>query len=101
MVTCRGQVIALPAGRHASLWLLGAGDRGRPEGQTFTVTYTDGTTQTLAQNFSDWYQPQDFPGESRAVPMAYRDMATGRGTPGPSMSTATASRWTARRPSRA
>ena len=41
------------------------------------MTYTDGTTQDLAQNLSDWFQPQNFPGETRAVKMAYRNGSTG------------------------
>jgi hypothetical protein len=76
-VACRGQVIALPAGSDASLWLLGAGVEGSQMAQTFTVTYTDGTTERLIQNLSDWFVPQSFPGESRAFKMAYRNMANG------------------------
>ena len=74
-VSCRGQVLALPAGRYAALWLLGAAINGSQNGQTFTVTYTDGTQSLLAQNFSDWYQPGRFPGEKRAVKMLYRNTA--------------------------
>ena len=43
----------------------------------FTITYTDGTTEELAQNLSDWFQPQNFPGETRAVKMAYRNLSSG------------------------
>ena len=42
------------------------------------MTYTDGTTQTLSQNFSDWFVPQRFPGETRAVKMAYRNLSDGK-----------------------
>jgi hypothetical protein len=77
VATCQGQIIALPTGNYASLWLLGAAVEGGQMAQTFTVTYTDGTTATLIQNLSDWFQPQSFPGESRAVKMAYRNMANG------------------------
>jgi hypothetical protein len=76
-VACKGQVIALPAGNYASLWLLGAAVEGPQTAQTFVVTYADGTTAQLVQNLSDWFQPQSFPGESRAVKMAYRNMANG------------------------
>ena len=76
-VSCRGQVVALPAKPYKSLWLLGAAVEGSQRAQTFTVTYTDGTTDTLTQHFSDWYQPQSFPGEERAVTMPYRNMADG------------------------
>ncbi len=83
MVTARGQVIPLPAGSYTSLWLLGTGVEGSQRAQAFIVTYTDGTTATLTQNMSDWFQPQDFPGEGRAVQMAYRDVADGSRDPRP------------------
>ena len=50
---------------------------GAQKAQVFTVTYTDGTQQELAQNLSDWFQPQNFPGETRAVKMAYRNVSIG------------------------
>ncbi len=81
IVSSEGQVVALPNGKFASLWLLAAAVEGNQMAQTMTVTYTDGTTQTLAQNFSDWYQPRNFPGESRAVKMDYRNMADGSRDP--------------------
>ena len=77
LVSCRGAVLNVPAGRYASLWLLGTAVEGAQMAQPFLVTYTDGSTETLAQNFSDWFQPQNFPGESRAVKMAYRNAANG------------------------
>jgi len=83
LVSCHGQVVPLPSGKFSSLWLLGAAVEGSQRGQVFTVTYTDGTTQRLAQNFSDWFQP------SRCPTATWR---TARGTPGRSTPTATASR---------
>ena len=77
VISAQGQVISLPAGNYSSLWLLGAVVEGNQMAQRLTVTYTDGTTETLVQSFSDWYQPRSFPGESRAVKMAYRNMANG------------------------
>ncbi len=77
VVTCHGNTIPLPAGMYASLWLLGAATDGAQSGQSLTVTYTDGTKDTLAQSFSDWFHPQGFPGESRAVTMPYRNTAGG------------------------
>ncbi len=74
-VSCGGQVITLPAGRYAALWLLGAAINGSQNGQTVIVTYADGTKASFAQNFSDWYQPGRFAGESRAVKMPYRNGA--------------------------
>jgi len=74
-VSCRGQVVALPAGQYAALWLLGAAINGSQNSQAVIVTYTDGTKASFAQNFSDWYQPGRFSGESRAVKMPYRNSA--------------------------
>ncbi len=76
-VTCGGSVLPLPGGRYSSLWLLGTAVEGAQRAQTFLVTYTDGTHEELSQNLSDWFQPQDFPGESRALRMAYRNQSTG------------------------
>jgi hypothetical protein len=76
-VTCKGETVALPAGNYAGLWLLGAGVEGSQSEQTFTLTYTDGATEPLIQNLSDWFEPHSFSGESRAVKMAYRNMADG------------------------
>lgn len=81
VVTAKGKTIALPAGSYRSLWLLGAAIEGGQIGQTLTVTYTDGTTDTLYQNFSDWYQPQRYPGEGRGVRMSYRNMGDGNKDP--------------------
>lgn len=81
IVTSHGQVIPLTGGSYTSLWLLGTAVDGSQHHQTFIVTYADGTTQTLAQNLSDWFEPQGFPGESRAVPMAYRTQANGEKDP--------------------
>ena len=81
VVTSRGNALALPAGNFASLWILGAAIEGNQMGQEFTVTYTDGTTEKLSQNVSDWYQPQRFPGETRAIRVPYRVMADGTKDP--------------------
>lgn len=81
IVSCRGAVVSLPPGSHASLWLLGTAVEGDQKAQTFTVTYTDGTKEALLQNFSDWFQPHHFPGESRAVPMPYRLTPSGAKDP--------------------
>ncbi|RYG63313.1 hypothetical protein EON80_21490 [bacterium] len=70
-----------PAGKFSTLWLLGAAVEGNQKNQELTVTYTDGSTQTLFQNFSDWYTPQRFVGESRTIPMSYRNMADGTRDP--------------------
>lgn len=80
-VSCRGQIISLPSGAYSGLWLLGTAINGGRRSQDLTVTYTDGTTAALTQNFSDWYAPGRFPGESRAISMPYRDMGDGSRDP--------------------
>ncbi len=72
-----GGVIALPSGSFASLNLLATAVDGNHANQTFVVTYTDGTTTTITQSLSDWYTPQNYTGESKAVTMAYRVTPTG------------------------
>jgi hypothetical protein len=76
-VGCSGQVVTLPAGQHSSLMLLATAVEGNQSSQFITVTYTDGTTSTFNQSFSDWFTPQEFPGESEGVAMSYRDYENG------------------------
>ena len=83
IVSARGSVVPLPRNKFSSLWLLGAAVEGGQRGQTLLVTYTDGTTQTMSQNFSDWYSPQGFPGETRGLRMDSRNMANGVKDPRP------------------
>ena len=75
--------VTLPAGNFATLKLLAAGVNGNQQNQTFVVTYTDGTTTTINQSLSDWFYPQQYPGESKAVTTAYRVSATGATSAGP------------------
>ena len=77
VISAKKNVIALPANKFASLWVLGAAVEGGQRAQEFVVTYSDGTTQILFQNMSDWFAPQRFPGESRGVRVRYRNMANG------------------------
>ena len=75
--------VALPAGNFATLKLLATGVNGNQANQVFVVTYTDGTTTTINQSLSDWFYPQSFPGESRAISTAYRVAAAGTTSTGP------------------
>jgi hypothetical protein len=75
--------LTLPAGAYTTLNLLGAGVNGNEPNQTFTVTYTDGTTSTFTQSLSDWFTPQNYSGESRALTMAYTLLPNGTTRPGP------------------
>jgi hypothetical protein len=72
-----GISIPLPAGIFSTLKLLATGVNGNWANQTFTVTYTDGTSTPLTQSFSDWHAPQGYPGEFIASTMAYRLTSTG------------------------
>jgi hypothetical protein len=77
VVTCKGQTVALPDSEYKSLWLFGTGIEGSQKAQVLVVTFADGTTQNLIQGFSDWYAPKNFPGEVRALRMAYRILGDG------------------------
>ena len=76
-VGCSGQTITLPAGKYSSLMLFATGIEGSQTSQTLTVTYTDGTTSKIVQNFSDWFTPQKYTHESEGVAMAYRNFDNG------------------------
>jgi len=82
-ISAAGQTITLPSGQFTTLQLLATGVDGPVLAQTFTVTYSDGTTSKFTQNFSDWCNcssstpgPGQQPNESFAVVMPYRDSAT-------------------------
>lgn len=75
--------VALPAGSFSSVSLLATAVAGNQTNQTFVVTYTDGTTSTFKQSLSDWFTPQNYPGESIALSMAYRVTPTGATQNGP------------------
>ena len=77
VVSADGQTIALPSGSAGTLELLATGVDGSQANQTFTVTYTDGTTATFVQSISDWAKAQGYPGESVALATSYRDTSTG------------------------
>jgi hypothetical protein len=72
------KTVALPAGQYSGISLLATGVNGNQTGQAFKVTYTDGTTTTFTQNLSDWFTPQNYSGETKALIMAYRDTGPGQ-----------------------
>ncbi|MGO8796111.1 MAG: hypothetical protein ACLQLC_14910 [Candidatus Sulfotelmatobacter sp.] len=76
-VSSDGQVITLPMGKFSILTLLGTAVEGNQASQTFTVTYTDGSTTKFSQSMSDWYTPQKYTGESEGVIMTYRNFDNG------------------------
>jgi beta-glucanase (GH16 family) len=82
VVSSAGQNIVLPATAATTLNVLALCVNGSLTGQTFTVTYTDNTTQVFTQSISDWSKPQKYTGESTAVSMSYRDNSAGTQTNG-------------------
>ncbi|HEV2329710.1 MAG TPA: putative Ig domain-containing protein [Verrucomicrobiae bacterium] len=77
VISCAGQTITLPQGNFNTLQILGAAVNGSQTSQTFTVTYTDNSTATITQNFSDWANSQTYPGEFTVMTMPYRDESNG------------------------
>jgi hypothetical protein len=73
-----GQVVTLPAGEFSGLVLFASGINGDQASQTFTVTYTDGTSTKFTQSLSDWYTPQQYAHESEGIVMAYRNEDSGK-----------------------
>jgi hypothetical protein len=58
--------------------LLGTGVNGDQLSQTIKVNYTDGTSSTFTQTFSNWlHASQSVPGQSIERTMAYRNKSTG------------------------
>jgi hypothetical protein len=76
-VSGTGSPVKLTAGSFGILHMLATGVQGNQTAQTITVNYTDGSSSTFVQNFSDWFTPQNFKNETVAVPMAYRDISDG------------------------
>jgi hypothetical protein len=71
------RTISLPPGKFNSISLLATGVEGNQESQVFTITYADGTSSSVTQSLSDWYEPSGYKGESQAVVMPYRLVADG------------------------
>lgn len=81
-----GSPITLPSGYYTTLQLLATGIEGNQASKTVTVTYSDSTTSTFTQSFSDWCSALNGggcvstgsnSGESVAVAMPYRISAGG------------------------
>jgi len=72
-----GQTVTLPSGQYSTLKVLATGVNGNQLNQGFTITYTDGTTTAITQSMSDWFSPQNYSGETEALPMGYRDNSVG------------------------
>lgn len=78
VVACTGQTINnLPQGQFNTLQILAAAVDGSQTLQSFTVTYTDNSTSTFTQSFSDWANSQSYPGEFPVITMSYRETSGG------------------------
>jgi hypothetical protein len=69
--------IPLPPGQYTTLNLLATAVNGDQASQTFTVTYTDGSTTAFMQGLSDWCDASPNFGEAVVVAMAHRDTSSG------------------------
>ena len=63
-VQAKGQSISLPQGDYGWLYLAGAGANGSQQSQQFTLTFTDDSTATWTQSFSDWCSSSGYAGET-------------------------------------
>jgi formylglycine-generating enzyme required for sulfatase activity len=63
-VQAKGQTISMPQGGYGWLYLAGAAANGNQQNQQITLTFTDGSTATWTQSFSDWCGPQNYAGET-------------------------------------
>jgi hypothetical protein len=77
VVKCLAQTIALPANRYTTLLMLATGVNNNQISQSFTVTYTDGTTTTIVQSMSDWVGATTYSNQFVAVTMPYRLSSSG------------------------
>lgn len=77
VVSCAGQTIPLPPGNFLALRMLATGIQGNQLSQSFVVSFADGTAATFFQSLSDWFTPQNYAGESKAVIMGHRNSSNG------------------------
>jgi hypothetical protein len=74
----RNTTVTLPAGQYATLLLLGTGVNGDQTSQTVKVNYSDGTSSTFTQTFSNWLNAsQAVAGQSIVSTMTYRNKSGG------------------------
>jgi len=78
VVAANNQTVVLPGGTYTALQLLGAAVFG-PQRGTFTVHYSDGTSSTFTQSFSDWAVNSSERGGSVVESMGYRNFNQGGG----------------------
>jgi beta-glucanase (GH16 family) len=76
-VQAAGQAVPLPQGQASALSFLATAVNGAQPGQTFTVNYTDGSSDTFTQDLSDWQNPQGYANETVAAALGYYNRADG------------------------
>ncbi len=65
--------VPLPAGQYNGLYFLATATNGSQPNQTFTVNYSDGTSTSVQQGVTDWYDPPSiYAGEQIALTVPYR-----------------------------
>ncbi len=76
----QGSTAAVPvtAGKYATLQLIGFAVNGTQTGQGFRLDYSDGSSQQVAQDLSDWLSFTPQPNEKIALAMPYRWSKTAR-----------------------
>ena len=72
------QTVSVTPGSYAQLYLLGAAVNGAQTSQPVVVTYSDGSTSTFSQNFSDWAAPKNYSGETSVIQTANRISSSGQ-----------------------
>jgi len=77
IISSASQIITLPPGKFAYLRMLGSAVQGSQASQVFTVKYTDNTTGTFIQGVSDWFSPQNYAGETKAIVTGHRNSSNG------------------------
>ena len=77
VISATNQVILLPPGNYSGLRMLATGVQGSQTSQSFSVKYADNSTSGFFQNLSDWFSPQNFAGESKAIIMGHRNSSDG------------------------
>ena len=71
-----GQTVPL-TGSGSKLGLLGTGDSGTASG-TATITYTDGSSQSVPLSYADWWANAPTAGDDILTTLPYINQPTGR-----------------------
>lgn len=73
-----GQTVGVTPGQYSELYLLGAAVNGAQLNQTIVANYSDGSSSTFTQSFSDWAIPKSNPGEATVSRTATRITPNGQ-----------------------